>query len=225
MERTLPQIGGGNGSQVKTLRHASAIAAKNPEVIETLFSQLGHIEGAAGNLRGALFELIVGHIATLQGGGSIDIGKKVVIDTTERYEVDVFCVTPETVRLIECKGYAPTHRVDAEELEAWIRTKARRLNKHFRAQETLQNRVFSFEFWTSGGFTKEALQLAETVSNETKRYSVKLVAGPDVRSLITKVNAKGLGKVFDEHYAKHPITKAERKFEALEDFGSVLEEL
>ncbi|MCA0044665.1 hypothetical protein [Celeribacter litoreus] len=210
---------------LETLRNASAIAAKNPEVIETLFSQLGHIEGAAGNLRGALFELIVGHIATLQGGGSIDIGKKVVIDTTERYEVDVFCVSAETVRLIECKGYAPTHRVDAEELEAWIRTKARRLNKHFRAQETLQNRVFSFEFWTSGGFTKEALQLAETVSNETKRYSVKLVAGPDVRSLITKVNAKGLGKVFDEHYAKHPITKAERKFEAIEDFGSVLEEL
>lgn len=48
---------------------------------------------------------------------------------------------------------------------------------------------------------------------------------PDVRSLITKVNAKGLGKVFDEHYAKHPITKAERKFEALEDFGSVPEEM
>ncbi|WP_300019782.1 hypothetical protein [uncultured Roseobacter sp.] len=209
---------------LETLRHASAIAAKNPEVIETLFNQLGHIEGAASNLRGALFELIVGHIATLQGCGSIDIGKKVFIDTDERYEVDVFCVSAETVRLIECKGYAPTHQVDAEELEAWVRTKARRLNRHFRMQETLQNRAFTVEFWTSGGFTKEALQLAEAVSNETKRYSVKLVAGPDVRALITKVNAKGLGKVYDEHYAKHPITKAERKFEALEDFGSVFED-
>jgi len=37
------------------------------------------------------------------------------------------------------------------------------------------------------------------------------------------VNAKGLGKVFDEHYAKHPITKATRKFEAPDKFSSIIE--
>ncbi|WP_342075008.1 hypothetical protein [Yoonia sp. SS1-5] len=210
---------------LETLRHASAIAAKNPEVIEQLFGQLGHIEGAAGNLRGALFELIVGHIATLQGGGSIDIGKKVQLGPSDSYEIDVFCVSAENVRLIECKGYAPTHRVDADEVEAWIRTKAHRLHKHFRAQETLQSRAFSFEFWTSGSFTEDALKLAETISNETERYCVDLKTGPDVRSLITKVNAKGLGKVFDEHYAKHPITKAQRKYEQQDDLGSVFDVL
>lgn len=210
---------------LETLRHASAIAAKNPEVIETLFGQLGTIEGAANNLRGALFELIVGHIATLQGGGSIDVGKKLNFGQNERYEIDVFCVSAQSVRLIECKGYAPTHLVDVDELEAWIRTKARRLHKHFRAQDTLQNRDFIFEFWTSGGFTDDALQLAEDVSNETKRYSVKLMTGPDVRTLITKVNAKGLGKVFDEHYAKHPLSKLERKYGVPDDFGSLFEAL
>lgn len=209
---------------LETLRHASAIAAKNPEVIGKLFDQLGHIEGAAGNLRGALFELIVGHIATLQGSGSIDIGKKLHLGPEERYEIDVFCVSAETVRLIECKGYAPTHRVDAEEVEAWIRTKARRLQKHFRTQDSLQNRSFSVEFWTSGTFTNEARELANAVSNETSRYNVNLMTGSDVRTLITKVNAKGLGKVFDEHYAKHPITKAERKYETVEEFGSVIKD-
>ena len=209
---------------LETLCKASAIAAKKPEVIETLFGQLGHIEGAAGNLRGALFELIVGHIVSLQSSGSIDIGKSVQIGTDERYEVDVFCVSADSVRLIECKGYMPTHQVDVEELRDWIRTKGGRLNKHFRIKEGLQNRTFSVEFWTSGCFTKEALQFAKTVSDEINRYRIELVAGPDVRKHITKVNATGLGKVFDEHYSKHPITKVERKFEACDDFGSVFED-
>ena len=207
---------------LETLRNASAIAANEPEVIGDLFSQLRHIEGAANNLRGALFELIVGHIVSRQNSGTIDIGKQVQIGTGKHYEIDVLCVSAEFVRLIECKGYAPTHLVDVEELEAWIRTKAGHICKHFRQQDR-SCLDYSVEFWTSGGFTDDALQLAKTVSNETKRYSVKLMSGTDVRELITKVNAgKGLGKVFDEHYAKHPITKVERKFEASEDFGSVL---
>ena len=217
------EIARGLAGLLETLRHASAIAAKNPEVIETLFDQLGKIEGAASNLRGALFELIVGHIAMLQESGSIDVGKTLNISAEERYEIDVFCVTAETVRLIECKGYAATHKVDAEELEGWILTKARRLHKNYRSQPSLQNRKFRFEFWTSGGFTEDALQLAEAVSNETSRYTVKLMTGPEIRTLITKVNAKGLGKVFDEHYTKHPVSKLVRQYEAPDDFMSVIE--
>ena len=87
----------------------------------------------------------------------------------------------------------------------------------------MQNREFRFEFWTSGGFTEDALQLAEAVSNETSRYTVKLMTGPEIRTLITKVNAKGLGKVFDEHYTKHPVSKLVRQYEAPDDFMSVIE--
>ncbi|WP_108816884.1 hypothetical protein [Loktanella sp. Alg231-35] len=217
------EVARGLAGLLETLQHASAIAAANPEVIETLFGQLGQIEGAAQNLRGALFELIVGHIVSREGAISIDIGRRAHVAENTSFEIDVFGYAAQDVRLIECKGYAPTHRVDAEEVEAWIRTKARRLHKHFRVEDAYQNREFTFEFWTSGDFTAEALELADQVSAETDRYKVTLLNGSEVRKRITKVNAKGLGKVFDEHYAKHPISKLGRKYEIADQFGSVVE--
>ena len=216
------EVARGLAGLLETLRHASAIAAANPEVIETLFSQLGQIEGAAQNLRGALFELIVGHVVSREGTISIDIGRQAHVAENTSFEIDVFSYAAQEVRLIECKGYAPTNKVDAEEVGEWIRTKARRLHKHFRAQDAYQNRQFHFEFWTSGDFTAEALALAGTVSGETDRYKVSLVNGKEVRKRISKVNAKGLGKVFDEHYAKHPLAKMNRKYEVVDQFPNLL---
>lgn len=43
-----------------TLTNAAAVAAASPEKLEKLFQKLSSIEGPAGNLRGALFELLVG---------------------------------------------------------------------------------------------------------------------------------------------------------------------
>lgn len=63
-----------------TLGKAAVIAVAKPEVITELFDRLGQIEGAAGNLRGALFEMIVAHAVQREGGGSIDIGFRVTIE-------------------------------------------------------------------------------------------------------------------------------------------------
>jgi len=59
----------------KTLNNAAAVAATDPDKIAKLFSSLTKIEGAAINLRGALFELIVGHMVLQGEGNSIDIGR------------------------------------------------------------------------------------------------------------------------------------------------------
>lgn len=216
------EVARGLAGLLQTLLNASAIAASNPEVIETLFSQLGKIEGAAQNLRGALFELIVGHIVSREGAISIDIGSHAHVAENTSFEIDVFSYAAQEVRLIECKGYAPTHKVDAEEVGEWICTKARQLHKHFRALDAYQNRQFHFEFWTSGNFTADALTLAAKVSEETNRYKVTLVNSNEVRSRITKVNANGLGKVFDEHYLKHPLTKMDHKYEVADKFSGLV---
>lgn len=206
---------------LETLKHAGEIAVSNPAVIETLFNQLGHIEGAASNLRGALFELVVGHVVYRENAQSIDVGRRVRLTDKESVEIDVFSYAPSEVRVIECKGYAPTHRVDTEEVGIWIRDKAQRIHKHFRVQDNYQNRTFRFEFWTSGDFTAKARQLAADVAASTDKYEVELVNGSEVRRRIGRINAPGLGKVFDDHYAKHPITKAERKFAQPDVFGQL----
>jgi hypothetical protein len=60
---------------MQTLKRAAVVAASDPKRLESLFARLGAIEGAATNLRGALFELLVGHMVRSVEGGSIDIGE------------------------------------------------------------------------------------------------------------------------------------------------------
>ncbi len=58
---------------VNTLKNAAAVAASNPAKLARLVEELSEMEGAAGNLRGILFELIVAHLARLQAV-SVDVG-------------------------------------------------------------------------------------------------------------------------------------------------------
>ena len=55
-------VGRALGDLMQTLTRSAAAAASDPKRLESLFSRLGAVEGAATNLRGALFELIVGHM-------------------------------------------------------------------------------------------------------------------------------------------------------------------
>jgi hypothetical protein len=54
-------VAAGLAALLHTLTKAAAIAAQRPEAIGELFDKLGAIEGASANLRGALFEMLVGH--------------------------------------------------------------------------------------------------------------------------------------------------------------------
>ena len=72
-------VAAGLAALLHTLTKAAAIAAQRPEAIGELFDKLGAIEGASANLRGALFEMLVGHCVMKIDDGSIDIGK-IVID-------------------------------------------------------------------------------------------------------------------------------------------------
>ena len=77
-------------SLLRTLTKAAAVAAGNPDKIHELFSTLGRIEGAAANLRGALFEMIVGFLVREREGNTIDIGERVSDPGTGRSaEMDV----------------------------------------------------------------------------------------------------------------------------------------
>ena len=84
------EVGAALRDLLETLAHAAAVAANDPKRLEELFARLGSIEEAAGNLRGALFELIVGHMVRAIEGGSIDIGE-IVRDTesNQSREIDV----------------------------------------------------------------------------------------------------------------------------------------
>ena len=135
---------------VRTLRNAAAVAATDPARLARLVELLSEIEGAAGNLRGVLFELIVAHLARLTAS-SVDIGVTAKDRKTGKTaDIDVFSVQSKAACIcIECKGKGPGGEVTAEEVDAWL-TRIPTFRAHIVQQDRFREANQSFELWTTG---------------------------------------------------------------------------
>ncbi len=195
------------GDLLQTLSNAAAIAAANPDRIDDLFRRLSGIEGAAGNLRGALFEMIVAHIVRATNGGSIDIGTLVRSPKTgDRAEIDVRLVREKQLYTYECKGYQPSTVVKREEVEQWLTKRIPTINAAHRAEERFSDSAMHHEFWTSGSFHPEALQLLNKAKATTTKYVIDWKDGSAVREYAKEVKSPGIRKMLDEHYFKHDLS-------------------
>lgn len=200
----------GLATLLETLSKAAAIAVAKPEVINELFDKLSNIDGADRNLRGSLFELVVGHVVQARYGGSIDINHLVRYDTF-RGEIDVRRVVAGEVWIYECKGYQPDHLIDAPEVEAWLSDKVPGLYRATKSEERFNSSTVHFEFWTSGGFTPAAITALEAASEKTKRYVIGWKSGREVRDELSRLSSSGMAAMFDQHFLKHPIAAFDRR--------------
>lgn len=195
---------------LETLSKAAAVAVAKPEVIGELFDKLSAIDGADRNLRGSLFELVVGHVVQARFGGSIDINHLIRYDTF-RAEIDVRRVVAGEVWIYECKGYQPDHLIDAPEVEAWLKEKVPGIYSATKAEDRFNSSTVHFEFWTSGGFTDAAIAALNAARARTKRYVIGWRAGKEVRSELAKLSSSGMTSMFDQHFLKHPIAVFDRR--------------
>jgi hypothetical protein len=195
------------GDLFQTLSNAAAMAVGNPDKIENLFTRLSAIEGAAGNLRGALSEMIVGNmVRSIEGGGSIDIGVLVHdLESGKRAEIDVRLVKERQITIYECKGYQPSSVVRVKEISEWLEKRIPVINAAHRYERRFENSAVRFEFWTSGSFDDEALHLLHAAKNRTRKYIIDWKDGPAVHEYAKGLSAHGIRKVLDEHYFKYPL--------------------
>ncbi|MBN9510625.1 MAG: hypothetical protein J0I21_16130 [Alphaproteobacteria bacterium] len=200
----------GLATLLETLSKAAAVAVAKPEVIGELFDKLSSIEGADRNLRGSLFELVVGHVVQARFGGSIDINHLLRYDTFKA-ELDVRRVVAGEVWIYECKGYQPDHLIDAPEVETWLTEKVPGIYRTTKAEDRFNSSTVHFEFWTSGGFTDAAIAALEAARDRTKRYVIGWKDGREVRSELAKLSSSGMTAMFDQHFLKHPIAVFDRR--------------
>lgn len=200
----------GLATLLETLSKAAAVAVAKPEVIGELFDKLSSIDGADRNLRGSLFELVVGHLVQARFGGSIDINHLIRYDTF-RAEIDVRRVVAGEVWIYECKGYQPDHLIDAPEVEAWLKDKVPGIYSATKAEDRFNSSTIHFEFWTSGGFTDAAIAALKAARDRTKRYVIGWKAGKEVRSELARLSSSGMTAMFDQHFLKHPIAVFDRR--------------
>jgi hypothetical protein len=190
---------------IQTLTNAAAAAVKNPKIIEDLFSKLGKLEGAAMNLRGPLFEMILAYL--LRNDGSIDVGYQVRHpETGEPAEVDVLVKGSGAVRACECKGYG-TSRVDLDEVKEWLEKKVPKIRKYFLSQDYFRNQEMSFEFWITGQFTRKAIDYLEAQKRRLTKYRLAWKDGKEVREYVRLAKESYAAKLLDEQYFRHPLSR------------------
>lgn len=141
---------------VHTLRHAAAIASENPGKLVELVDGLSAIEGAAGNLRGVLFELIAAHLAKINAV-SVDVGIYATDPATgSTADIDVLQVKSKgECCCIECKGKSPGGKVTGDEVDKWLK-RIPTFRAHLRAQNPFREARLTFALWTTGEFTRWA---------------------------------------------------------------------
>jgi len=184
---------------IQTLNEA-AKGVVDPERFDQLFSTLGKLEGAVGNMRGAFFELLVAEVVRKTAAGPVKLNK-ICKGKDGNAEVDVYHLNEGiTAQMIECKGVAPGSLVDDEEVGLWLTTRITRV-RHY-----LQNLGWSvplprFELWTSGALSVQARERVErTRLANAKKFEIIVVEGDALRSVVKAVNDTSLLKTFERHF-------------------------
>lgn len=185
--------------------------ADSLEKIDAVFAQLSHIEGAANNLRGALFEYLVAEIVrTTSAHTSIQVNE--VLRTEDgSAEVDVLMEHRDnTIRFIECKGYRPGGTIPDDMVKRWLHDRIPLLRKAAADNPFWQKCRLEFEYWTSGTLSPEAEAMIAAAAKNTRKYGIHLVSARDLAAIGLETNNTALKNTLQEHFLAHPLEKAER---------------
>lgn len=201
------RVGAALGELFQTLRNAAAVAAVDPARFAMLIDDLSAIEGAAGNLRGILFELIAAHLARMDAV-SVDVGVPARDPKTGKLaEIDVLKIQrmASCCCCIECKGKMPGGTVGVDEVDHWL-TRIPTFRAHIVGQERFRETKISFELWTTGNFTLEALARLNEEKTKRTRYPIGWKDGHAVYEIAKKSKERAIRLALEKHFLKHPLS-------------------
>lgn len=177
------------------------------EKFSHLFDKLGKVEGAAGTLRGALFEFVVADVMRRTvGGANILMNKIYRKDGKDVAEVDVRVHVPDQeVRFIECKGLLPGRQLPDSEIEAWLTKRIPSVRSQTLENSEFKNIKLTFELWLTGELSPEAQRRVSTAQAavDPERYTIKVLLARDIEESVKKF--PDLRKVVKQHFLEHPM--------------------
>lgn len=172
-------------SLISVVTNAGAILKTKPEAYIKLLAQLDKlIDGKTNNLRGDLFELAVGYYYS-NFCQSLTISKKAKLDDSYK-EIDVCAVFQEKIIICECKAYKT--KINKEVIENWLESKVPFIYKSIRNHEFDKNIVF--EFWSTSGFTDDAIDLLNMKKDKSKKYTIEYYSKKEIleKSRLSRAN-------------------------------------
>ena len=188
---------------VTVLNNAGASLKKSPEKYLDLIKELNkYNEGLANNIKGALFEFVVGHIHSLNSNSSIDLGREIV-ENNSRHEIDVLAKYSDKIVIAECK--ATKSQIGIEVVDKWLGKKIPAFKIWFKKQETWNNKKLEFEFWSASGFTPEALEKLKHISSTSLKYKVSFFQPKDIENKAISMGNKKLKEALNDFFFKTKV--------------------
>lgn len=194
----------------EVLRQAAGL--KDVQIFNELFSGLSRIEGAATNLRGALFEFWAAEVVRQTFGAHIRMNR-VFIDTTDKAEVDVQAlVASRQVRFYECKGYQPGGLIPDGEVDRWLDKRIPLVYKQARTLSEWKNMEFHFEFWTTGRLSDASITKIKKAQATVRpgRYTLGYCDSGGLTAIAKATKDKALIDALRQHFLDHPMAKIQR---------------
>ena len=178
---------------------------KSSDEILDLVSRVAKIEGKANNIRGQLFEFIVGHIVFHMNPGLLELGKVVCTDDGKKAEIDVFSGAGfEKIDFYECKGYSQSSKISLTEIETWF-NKISIIYAWCKRNPDHANKSLVFNFWTASDFEADAKVRLEERQKITQKYKICWKNGTEVIEFAKNKRLESIVKVLREHYVKDVI--------------------
>lgn len=194
----------------EVLQQAAGI--QNLTVFDELFNGLSRIEGAAANLRGALFEFWVAEVVRQTFGAHILMNRHFV-DAAGKAEVDVQAsVASRQVRFYECKGYQPGGLIPDDEVDRWLEKRIPMVYKVAQTSPDWKGREFHFEFWTTGRLSDTSIAKIDKAKATVRpgRYTLDYCDADGLTTIAKATNDKALIYALRQHFLDHPMAKIQR---------------
>jgi hypothetical protein len=187
---------------IAILNNAGASLKTNPDKYLELIEELRkYNEGLINNIRGTLFEFVVGHIHQ-QDCQSINLGRE-IIENNSRHDMDVLADYSTRIVVAECK--ATKSMVDLEMVETWLSDKIPAFRNWIMRQDNLKTKDMEFEYWSTSGFTPDALEKLNLVSLTATRYKVSYFDPERLRNKAKKMGNKKLKEALDNFFLKPSV--------------------
>lgn len=192
---------------VELLTNLGATAAVNPDHLDKVLRELTRIEGAADNLRGALFELAIAYLVKEVEGGFVKAGVQVTDPWTRRAaDIDVLLDRPngQSVLVIECKAKVPGNSVSLDQARKWREDRVPLIYQALTGDGRYEGRAFTFELWSNGRFRPEAAAWLAAQPDDP-RFETACRDGAAVRAYTARAKSAAITKIMNEHYFRHPL--------------------
>lgn len=184
------------------LNNAGASLKSNPDKYLELIDELKKYNaGLANNIRGTLFEFVVGHIHR-ENCQNIDLGRE-IIENSGRHDMDVLAIYSNEVVVAECK--ATKSLVDEEMVEHWANIKIPAFRSWILKQELLNKKTATFEYWSTSGFTPQALEKLKTIQSSVGRYKISFYGPFELRQKAKEMRHKKLKETLDNFFLKTAV--------------------